>query len=128
MFIVDKKNDIKIKNKDIIDYLPLKKIQTAVNKLTKEKLLSYYHKSPFDTEESIKIIHKSKLVFNVYLSTGDKLCTEAFIEPYQDVIIPPKTITNLKNWMNGQISDGFGENGMMAGKYLLFMGYRKKGK
>ena len=119
--------DVKIINKDLTSEISLSKIQKAMKKLTNEKLLKYYTPHSFDTDDIVKIIQKSKLIFNTYKpDTGGKLYTEIYIAPFNSIKIPSNTISNLKKWVNGQISDGFGENGISIGKYTLFMSFRRQ--
>ena len=116
--------DTKFKNINIIDELSLTKIQSSMKKLTSENLLKYYRKYPFDTEDIVSQVKKAKLIFNAYTKPNRKTYVEIYIVPKKDNVIPKKTIINIKKWINGQISDGFGENGISIGKYRLYMSYK----
>ena len=118
-------NVIKMKNKKILELIPISKIHLAFKKLTNENLLKYYRKYPFDTDNIVNNIKKSKLIFNVYTLENGKICASIFVKQNNDLIIPPKTIHNLKKWINLQIVDGFGENGIYIGNYVLFMSSRR---
>jgi hypothetical protein len=117
MYYEENDKIINIKNKDILDYVSFSKIKKAINKLSNENLLKYYNKYPFDTDEIIKNIKKSKLIFNCY--NNDKIMVQIIFKSTYE--IPSKSINNIKKWLNSQIHDGFGENGIFIDKYNLFL-------
>lgn len=117
--------DVRILNKDILNNISLTKIQNVMKKYTNENLIKYYNKYPFDTNDVVENVQKSKLIFNAYSLINGTVCAEIFIKPYKSFKIPPKTITNLKKWINGQIADGFNEGGSVIDKYTLFMSFKR---
>ena len=113
------------KGKDILDVVSMRQINAAMKKLTNENNIEYYRKNnKHDTDEIIKNIRKSKLIFNAYEQSNGIPCAEIFIVPPKGFMIPDEVVNNLQKWISGGISDGFGENGHVIGKYNLFMAYK----